>query len=531
MVVFYNAKRDVTPVGSGFGFNSRHLPFVAGVILTLLGAIEAGAAVINVSSVSLTDVAAAVAAAGDGDTLMVPAGTATWTSGITINKAIKIIGAGSGAFIGHSETSQAIGTGSKTFTFTARPGYTPTAGDTVRAIFPCNGSNFMQGTVTSFSGSTLVVNVTSTGGTGSQPFWTFLTIPISITTIVNSSNSGALLNVNESVNGHVDISGIYFQASNSNGATPNGDNVEINYASGGQAVLIHDCRSSVAGVGAYGFRSSTNRGVIYRCSFDSQFQSIVGHNGLGWNDIGIGFINFSDSTGSWSSNSTMGASDTTGLNNFYVEDCYFAAMPIQAMDAGASARVVVRHCIFDNSGFTSHGADTGPLGLRYLEAYNNTLVFTSGGDSDGSKTLALNWFWLMRGGTAVITDNVLPAISSTAWGVKGSVQMTVENVRRNAGPYPCWTTYPAPHQVGQGYISGLVTEPVYVWNNTGTAGNNVGLQDYNPDECGNNEQMSTFIQSGRDYITGTAKPGYSKYTYPHPLVAQSVTAPANLHVQ
>ena len=35
-------------------------------------------------------------------------------------------------------------------------------------------------------------------------------------------------------------------------------------------------------------------------------------------------------------------------------------------------------------------------------------------------------------------------------------------------------------------------------------------------ECSSPDTASNYIVSGRDYIFG-AKPGYSPYTYPHPL--------------
>jgi len=52
----------------------------------------AEARIINASSPSLADVRAAIASAGDGDTVIVPAGTAAWTSTLRIAKAITIQG-------------------------------------------------------------------------------------------------------------------------------------------------------------------------------------------------------------------------------------------------------------------------------------------------------------------------------------------------------------------------------------------------------------------------------------------------------
>lgn len=57
------------------------------------------AATINAASPSRADVGSAYASASDGDTIAIPAGTATWTSGLTITKAITLQGAGIGQTI------------------------------------------------------------------------------------------------------------------------------------------------------------------------------------------------------------------------------------------------------------------------------------------------------------------------------------------------------------------------------------------------------------------------------------------------
>jgi hypothetical protein len=127
----------------------------------------------------------------------------------------------------------------------------------------------------------------------------------------------------------------------------------------------------------------------------------------------------------------------------------------------------------------------------------------------------------VRGGTGVIADNVLPDMRSCAWGNKPEIILTVQNIRRDAGLYPCWSTYPAPHQVGQGNDGTTdVLDPVYLWGNTG-GGNysSPGIADYDPDECGTGLSSSDFIQRGRDFYVDTIRPGYAKYTYPHPLRA------------
>jgi hypothetical protein len=60
---------------------------------------HARAATINANSPSLVDVSAAVALAVNGDIVIIPAGTASWTRGLNITKAITIQGAGVGSTI------------------------------------------------------------------------------------------------------------------------------------------------------------------------------------------------------------------------------------------------------------------------------------------------------------------------------------------------------------------------------------------------------------------------------------------------
>jgi len=64
------------------------------VVLTVILCCSAYAAIIEADTCSKNDVQAALNAAVDGDTISVPAGTCTYTSGIVVNKAVSIIGAG-----------------------------------------------------------------------------------------------------------------------------------------------------------------------------------------------------------------------------------------------------------------------------------------------------------------------------------------------------------------------------------------------------------------------------------------------------
>jgi hypothetical protein len=117
----------------------------------------------------------------------------------------------------------------------------------------------------------------------------------------------------------------------------------------------------------------------------------------------------------------------------------------------------------------------------------------------------------------VWTDCEVDDIKSGQWGDKAQWYYTIQNLRRNAGPYACWTTYPVPQQIGQGWdeaAGAYQVEGFYHWNNVGS-GAFPSPGDYNPDECGNGNTTADFVQVGRD-VFNAAKSGYSKYAYPHP---------------
>src|SRR5690606_34377312 len=71
------------------------------------------------------------------------------------------------SFAATSTSSVAIGTGAKTFTVEADRGYT--AGQYLRATY--DGSNYVEGPVTSYNGTTLILNVTRAIGSVTSADW------------------------------------------------------------------------------------------------------------------------------------------------------------------------------------------------------------------------------------------------------------------------------------------------------------------------------------------------------------------------
>jgi hypothetical protein len=102
-----------------------------------------------------------------GDKLVLDGAT---TRAIDINDFMTAVGKGAG-YGGTSTTSLLIGTGAAVFT--TQSGLAYVAGNYVRAASAANGANYMEGTVTSYTATTLTLNVTKVGGAGTKADWGF----------------------------------------------------------------------------------------------------------------------------------------------------------------------------------------------------------------------------------------------------------------------------------------------------------------------------------------------------------------------
>lgn len=340
-----------------------------------------------------------------------------------------------------------------------------------------------------------------------------------ITNNVGSGELDAALTINEDTTHRVEVSQLRFEA-----GTGTGFHLKGLWVSGGLAMLIHhnEFNGNVDGI-----HWESNRGVIWSNTFTltppASGSPIPTANAIRCKPTGL--------TSSWTTASTMGTADTTGESNLYFETNTVNHHWTETWDMDDNCRSVIRYNTFNNSAGAVHGQDGSAHGVRHTEIYNNT--FNRNITDDGcqaSEAPNMDYIWFIRGGTGVIADNVIPDISTCAYPGKDEIKMTVMNLRRNLGIYPCWNQgYPAPHQVGWGYTSGGTqagssgifqdSEPIYIWGNTGSGNyGSPAVLDFSPNECGGSaHSSSTYIQSGRDYILGTAKPGYTKYTYPHPL--------------
>jgi hypothetical protein len=391
----------------------------------LLSVTTARAATITASSCASSAVQSAINSANNGDTVIVPNGSCTWTSGVTISgKAIHLTGQSSGGVV------------------------------------------------------------------------------------ITHSVAMYLLTITESSAGSVQVSNLTFQ-----GGGGGEHSILLEPATNGRPILIHNntWRGSIDAI-----RTATNRGVIYSNSIDT---GGVDKSFVQCKPEGLGFA-------SWESPDTMGSKDSTGDHNLYVEDNKINRVPLQAFDSDGNCRIVVRYNTFTDSGYTSHGPDTGTYGNRHTEIYNNTFSHQSNGCNAPATTM--DYFIFIRGGVWVITDNVLPDVNDCWLGNKAEVKMMIQNLRRNSGPMPCWKGgYPMPRQIGFGHNgTAYISDPVYIWGNTGGGNyNSPSLENYDPDECGGGPAITQFVQAGRDFVLGP-RPNYAKYTYPHPLRSGGTTTPS-----
>ena len=400
-------------------------------LLSALSGTEVKATTHTTVSCNASDVQASINSASNGDTVIIPAGTCTWTSGVTISgKGIAIQGAGSGRIIAYSSSTLTIGTGTKTLTVGgADPGgtLTITNGETLKISELGNRQNYILGTVTSYGSGTLTMNIASTGGScgnsssSQSPSnckrWLVSTVPSTV--LVNNSSS-TMFAVTEDSSFHTNLSGFKIQA-----GTGAGDGVTFS-AGGGQAILLHDCWIE-QGKGDSVW-TGVNRGVIWNCSFDSTPYSMA--------PLAVHLQPFDQTA--WTQAGYWGALDTNGQHSFYVEDSDFDAY-LNATDNDEGARSVFRYNLFDNAGFGTHGVDTGLIGQRYFEYYHNVGIFNGYNDST---TFNITWWIFVRGGSFVVWGNTLPALQSTDYGTKNDVNMTEMSLQRNSGPIPCWVLEP-----------------------------------------------------------------------------------------
>jgi hypothetical protein len=225
------------------------------------------------------------------------------------------------------------------------------------------------------------------------------------------------------------------------------------------------------------------------------------------------------------------ALDPGGPTAVYVEDSTFnfespGNPQIATGDSQMGGRMVWRHNVIHGAMTMTHAAWDATRGQQKFEFYNNTIdsvngtrpfLLRSGFNVVFNNTITGSWSL----GNQISIDNVRDDPSHTCQGSSNSVCNGSSSYDKNT---PGQTGWPCEDQigVGQGAWQNQTLQPSYFWNNGSTS---------TQINC-----TSPHLVVGRDYFdNGTAMPGYTPYTYPHPLQGAktqgSVAPPAGLSAQ
>jgi len=382
-----------------------------------------------------------------------------------------------------------------------------------------------------------------------------------VTNITDQGSGGAALNVTgASATNFVEVSGFTFT---NGGATNHGNGmVQIAGTMFDQGFRFHHNKVT---------HSSVGRGLYIYFLYgvaDHNIFEVTGSVGLQTVSIDGSNVGSDGGFTPWKQPLTMGT-----VNAVYLEDNTFtntaaASTGEDTIDTYSGARVVIRHNIFTNAHHGFHGTDSGNIRSPVsFEIYENAYTNNTGSAFSGMQ---------IRGGTGVVFNNSYSGsfygsynivyhrtdgsgntsawqnCDGTRWEI-GSLDFNAQASRAcstNGGVHfcsgnrdiPCTgdgtcsalgagtcteffdtasgSGYPCRDQPGIG-PGGQVSAPLYQWNNTGNA----------PTFGSSNSLMV----ANRDYFNGIPKPGYTAFTYPHPLQSGQIdttkpAAPRNLTV-
>jgi hypothetical protein len=515
--------------------------------LTLLFFAASGAgqaATINAASAARNDVATAIAVAVDGDTVIIPAGTASWTSGITITKGITIQGQTTTDIASGTANDQTILV-DNLVRVPGGQGYfhlSPSTGSEVRIsgiTFTANGGD----TSVMFNGAIRI----GTHIPARIDHCHFTHLNHSPQVNVGAANFGvADHNVfDDYINGDFSF-GIYM---GDYGGQQNGDGafaeaagfggpkfffIEDNYIYyptwdhgggggidalyGGKYVFRHNRMFNATTLGHSTGTVPRARGVRAQEVYNNE-----------WHMNNGGAID--GTTGG-----SMLAHDNTFygvLQNGFGLQVYRAIWSYGSPFYGADGNSPWDYNVTESDGVThvdGHSPYLFDSGTLSSASYPNL--------TDTSKNWTSNqWVGyaitrLSDHAIGLIRSNTATTITIGSWqtiNFSGGDQYQIHKALRvmdqpgtGAGDLITGNTTPLNTVTGAASWPRPATEPCYSWNNTHSPGG---------EHVNFAPQLASFtILQGRDYYQDTPMPGYTPYAYPHPLVGGQLAAPQNLHI-
>lgn len=427
--------------------------------------------IVNAASTSRADVQSAIDSAISGDTVIVPAGSSTWTTAVSVSgKNLTLQGNGIGSTnITDGTSGGALSISANSTDFVRVTGFTFIASGTHTSdgIIDISGTQadiafrFDHNRILISSAVTRGIIVTSVYGL------------IDNTTFDITATTGSIQSV--SVWGSSD--------STDGGYTPWTRSLTLGSQN---AVYVEDCTfnytTAIAGTedGIDGYGGG--RIVIRNSSFTN---------------VTVGF--HGTDSGNRRSLHSFEIYDNTFTNN--------SSTTLRAATIRGGTGV-----IYGNT-YGGSGSGWGGVTLMYYRACP-PLDQSAWGTCDGT-------LWKLN--SATLSSNGSRECSTS--GTVGFNTTDKETLGTFGGAYQRYFDGPAangyPGRDQPGITTGQVVDPIYVWSNDG---NNAGTYDGGSPPAGG---IEAYIESGRDYINNgtTAKPGYTALTYPHPLIGGSESNP------
>lgn len=541
---------------------------MAGMLLTIPG--QAQGAIINAKSVSLADVNSAIRSASDGDTVVVPAGTASWTSGLDITKGITVRGAntkpGDDLTIILDDVTRRSPDQGKAIAITL----TPAQSFRMTGITFRNGSTFTQKGQQSNNGT---VSATSTGNSPCKSFridhchfdglysnnylqiggWIYGVVDHCIFDGRNPGADQSILVMHPSWGGGEKHFGdgswadppyfgsekfIFVEDCILNNPAPNQTNMSVDCYGGGRYVSRHNTINNCGfGGGAHGTESS-GRLRSGRCNetYNNTLTSTQGKAGGGQlrggtslvhdntiNGLGTPFKNLTCYREFWPFHIWGGAN---GSNPWDLNDSHGAFESGKHAGPDNASTLVVAGTPWTTNqwvGYTvtnrtqkvrSKAGDTFQYASFILSNTANTITFHI------DNTYGVPMFFSAADGYEIY--KVLAALDQPG---RGKGDLLTNDFRGNPVNAAAGNTIAWPHQA---------LEPVYYWNNGGTSG--IAARSNYPSIQANRD----YYNLGNGFAANSTPPAVSSkyvaslngqdysgpYPYPHPLVSRAASSAA-----
>jgi hypothetical protein len=461
------------------------------------------AATLIASSCFQSDVQSAINAANDGDTVFVPPGTCTWTSGISATKGITLAGAGIDKTI-------------------IKSGLT-------------NGTLLVL-TVTSGSANLRITGFTFDAATGSDTWGLVMVNGIytapkwrvdncKFTNLykrgMTAKGYGIIDHCTFELKGNRSVQGIAIWH---DGAT----SWTRSYTPGtSNAVYIEDCVFNFDYVGDGAFDAYQGARLVFR--YNQVNGTVIGWHGYDSDTEGTHSFEVYNNT----FNSSGRAIHVRGGTGVVFNNTFTSSGSIIQLN-------YYRSCYNPNYPEGGWGSNIGPRcdGIESMhgnEAEINGDGFHTGSNgestlTDANKNWAVNqwvniYIWnITDGSKCKITEN-------TSTTVVCSLSGGTQNKWNTNDSYKITNGWPCKRQPGM--TTGDTKEPIYEWNNERTSGiPNVDWDVYDgwgASCAASGPATIDHIKVNRDFYNDTQKPGYNPFTYPHPLT-QFLDPPKGLRI-